>query len=248
MPARNTVKQYRKDSYYHVYNRGVEERIIFMDTADYDTFLSYLQTYLTPKDTEGLKEKLADTTLSSVEKQKLVKTLRMNNFSGEITLLAYSLLPDHFHLFFKQKSAQSLDKFMNSLLTRYVMYFNRKHKRVGRLFQSVYKAAVVEELPEVLHMSAYIHKYSGDETKPSSYPDYMGTKTTEWLNPSEVLFYFYQTYPQLSYKTFLEQTTDFSLISESKIDDHTDAEITELLRQPLEKPAKSNFFRGLFGK
>ena len=51
MPARNIVKTYVKDGYYHIYNRGIEKRIIFEDDMDYKTFLKYLKEALsTPPD------------------------------------------------------------------------------------------------------------------------------------------------------------------------------------------------------
>ena len=43
MPAKNSLKDYAPDSYYHVYNRGVAKQDIFLDEQDYKTFLSYLK-------------------------------------------------------------------------------------------------------------------------------------------------------------------------------------------------------------
>ena len=48
MPAKNVIKEYEAGGYYHIYNRGVDKRIIFEDYKDYKTFLSYLQLYLDP--------------------------------------------------------------------------------------------------------------------------------------------------------------------------------------------------------
>lgn len=48
MPARNTVKIDVEESFYHVYNRGVEKRTIFQDEQDYKVFLKYLKDYLSP--------------------------------------------------------------------------------------------------------------------------------------------------------------------------------------------------------
>ena len=46
MPSRNTVKEFGEDEYYHVYNRGVEKRKIFLDDNDYTVFLGLLKKYL----------------------------------------------------------------------------------------------------------------------------------------------------------------------------------------------------------
>lgn len=139
MPAKNSIKVYAENGYYHLYNRGVDKRVIFGDAQDYVVFLSYLKTYLLPKNEAELRQKLADSTISYKEKDKILNLLRLNNFADEITLICYCLMPNHFHLLIKQNSANSIDRFMNSLCTRYTMYFNRKYKRIGPLCQDVYK-------------------------------------------------------------------------------------------------------------
>ncbi len=45
MPAKNSVKYYIADSIYHIYNRGVEKRKIFLDEQDSGVFLGYLKRY-----------------------------------------------------------------------------------------------------------------------------------------------------------------------------------------------------------
>jgi len=225
MPARNRTKQYIENSYYHIYNRGVEKRSIFLDKQDYSVFLSYLKTYLMPKDGKALIQRFAEPDISPQEKDKILKLLRLNNFHNDITLLAYCLMPNHFHFFIKQKNALSIDKFMQSLGTRYTMYFNRKHKRVGFLYQDTYKAVLLENEYQFIYLSKYIHKQAvihkgptlqgrtlRDWEQPSSYPEYLGKRKTEWIHPEEVLSYFSKTNPKLSYKTFVEESDDFSVI------------------------------------
>lgn len=219
MPARNSIKQYAENGYYHIYNRGVEKRQIFLDQQDYAVFLSYLKDYLTPKNEKDLIEKLFDPNLSYKEKDKIIKLLRLNNFFDEIILIAYCLMPNHFHFFVRQKSSNSIDRFMQSLATRYTMYFNRKYKRVGSLFQGVYKAVMVTSEIQFIYLTKYIHRQalaSQGETlqdQPSSYPEYLGLRTTSWVHPEEVLSYFSKINPKLSYKSFVEeQDEDTSII------------------------------------
>lgn len=57
MPSKNSLKDYVKGGYYHLYNRGVEKRAIFQDQQDYSVFLSYLKTYLTPKNEQELRQR-----------------------------------------------------------------------------------------------------------------------------------------------------------------------------------------------
>ncbi len=207
MPAKNSIKIYTENGYYHIYNRGVEKRIIFLDKQDYSVFLSYLKSYLLLKDEKSLYERLSDPSISSRERDKILKLLRLNNFYKEITLLAYCLMPNHFHFFVKQKNLGSIDKFMNSLATRYTMYFNRKYKRVGSLCQGVYKAVLVTNESQFLHLSRYIHKQALP-SQPSSYSDYLGRSKTLWVNPEEVISYVSKNNALLSYENFVAQPED----------------------------------------
>ncbi|MDO8638825.1 MAG: transposase [Candidatus Daviesbacteria bacterium] len=232
MPSKNSLKEYSRNSYYHIYNRGVEKRLIFQDKQDYTVFLSYLETYLIPKNEELLTQQLFDPLLDAREKDKISKLLKLNNFANEITLLAYCLMPNHFHFLIKQKSADSMDKFMNSLGTRYTMYFNKKYERVGSLYQDVYKAVTVFTDEQLLNVSHYIHtnpiknipisKFKklasqGDAleayfSQPSSYPEYLGQRKTEWVHPEEILNFFDKEHPNYSYQKFIEEGDNIEFI------------------------------------
>ena len=217
-------KIYVEEGYYHIYNRGVEKRLIFLDQQDYNVFLSYLKEYLLPKDEKELERRLMDPDTSYKEKDKIMKLLRLNNFADEITLIAYCLMPNHFHFFIKQRSELSIDKFMNSLGTRYTKYFNAKYKRVGALCQGVYKAVLIDEDAHFIYLSKYIHKQAlatpskaWEADQPSSCPEYFGQRKTKWIHPEEVLGFFSKTNPTLSYKGFVEEKDDDFSILESLI-------------------------------
>jgi len=210
MPSKNVVKTYVKDAYYHVYNRGVEKRKIFEDDQDYKVFLNYLKSYLlSPPDPKTLK---TDFTLKGSTFKGIPRQLK--NYSGEIELVAYCLMPNHFHFLISQKTESSMKKFIQSLATRYSVYFNKKHNRVGALFQGIYKAAIISEEAYLLHLSRYIHlnplEYSSNIAEAySSYADYLGIRKTKWIKPDIILSFFSQkTLPFLhkinSYKVFVE--------------------------------------------
>ena len=231
MAAKNSVKQYLESGYYHLYNRGVEKREIFLDKQDYFVFLSYLKQYLIPKNELELLQKIGDKNLPYVQKDKYIKMLKLNNFYGEIYLLAFTLMPNHFHLLLKQSSSNTIDKFMNSLCTRYSMYFNKKYKRVGRLYQDVYKAVLVESNEQLLHLSRYIHRQAispqspqadplqgWQEMQPTSFSEYLGLRNTPWLFPDEILSFFSKENSQLSYESFVKQNDEFERINKLMIE------------------------------
>lgn len=191
MPAKNTVKQYVENSYYHIYNRGVEKRTIFKDKKDYKVLLSYLKEYLSPPpDPKKLLKTITfkGSTFKGIPRQ-------INNYHNEIKLTAYSLMPNHFHFLIKQDSQRSIKAFMQSLATRYTIYFNKRYKRVGSLFQSIYKAVLIDQENYLLHLTRYIHlnpqAYFKDLSQAySSYAEYLGKRNTSWVHPSEILSLF----------------------------------------------------------
>ena len=75
---------------------------------------------------------------------------------GAWTVYAWALLPNHAHLLVRT-GTRPLPHSMRSLLTGYAGAFNRRHKRVGHLFQNRYKSIVVEEEPYLLELVRYLH-------------------------------------------------------------------------------------------
>jgi REP element-mobilizing transposase RayT len=71
-------------------------------------------------------------------------------------VLAWALLPNHAHLLLRT-GTRPLARAMRSLLTGYAGAFNRRHRRIGHLFQNRYKSILVEEEPYLLELVRYIH-------------------------------------------------------------------------------------------
>jgi len=114
------------------------------------------------------------------------------NYLNKIELLAYCLMPNHFHLLIKQRDEISMRSFMSSIITRYTMYFNEKNDRVGSLFQGVYRAILVEDEAYLLHLTRYIHLNPAEFNQNltlaySSYGDYLDLRHTPWLKTNIVL-------------------------------------------------------------
>lgn len=205
MASKNSVKLYINNSFYHIYNRGVEQRDIFLDEQDYSVFLSYIQTYLLPKNTFELENILTSHNSTIQEKDRALKQLRLKNYFEKVELICYALLPNHYHLLIRQ-GKNSLNKFMNSLGTRYAMYFNRKYKRKGVLFQDVYKAVLIDSDEQLLHLSRYIHLNITKPVNislPSSLPEFLGLRKTDWIKTKYVLDYFSKNDPKNNYEDFM---------------------------------------------
>jgi len=74
----------------------------------------------------------------------------------DVALHAYVLMGNHYHLMAETRRA-NLSRWMHWLTTAYTVYFNRRHHRVGHLFQSRYKSIVVEAEGYCLSLSRYLH-------------------------------------------------------------------------------------------
>lgn len=185
MPGRNVYKEYVVESYYHIYNRGVNKADIFLDDKDYTVFLSLLKRYLG----------------ADIEKRPN-RELRPN-YQKQIELLAFCLMNNHFHLFIYQQPAEAIKDFMKSLSISYSMYFNNRYKRIGPLFQQRYKAIRITDDSQLLHLTRYIHM------NPKGYQDYewssinfyLGRKQASWMRPQRVL----ELFDGQDYAKFLDE-------------------------------------------
>jgi putative transposase len=75
---------------------------------------------------------------------------------GQTSCYAWALIPNHFHLFLRTGTVP-IATIMRRLLTGYAMYFNRRHRRYGHLFQNRYKSILCQEDPYFTELVRYIH-------------------------------------------------------------------------------------------
>ena len=203
MPSKYVVRNFAEDSYYHVFNRGVEKRDIFLEEDDYLTFIYYLSAYLQP--IEKVAEKYPDTPVRLYGK----------NLADEIELIAYCLMPNRFHLLLKQRTKDGVSKLLKQLTNAYTLYFNQKNQRVGSLMQGPFRAAPVIEDPLFIHLVRYIHlnPVASGLTKDlnahrwSSYHHYLGNEADLPVEQEKILSYF----PSVgAFKGFHEDQIDYA--------------------------------------
>lgn len=134
--------------FYHVYNRGVEKRIIFKHSSDYKRFLVLL--YIA-NSTEPLhiKDYRSISSIDEIFQKERGKPL--------VAIGAYCLMPNHFHLLLTPLVNGGVTKFMLKLQTGYSMYFNKKNDRVGSLFQGTFKSQHINKNKYLMHIYSYIH-------------------------------------------------------------------------------------------
>ena len=144
---------FRKDvfvqgEFYHVYNRGTDKRIIFLNNFDYQRFILLLHVLNTNKSL-----KIRDL----LRKNSFDELLKIKNEDPLVAIGAYCLMPNHFHLLLTPLTEDGISKFMLKLQTSYSMYFNIKNKRNGGLFQGVFKSQHISGDRHLRYIYSYIH-------------------------------------------------------------------------------------------
>lgn len=182
MPAQEIKLPTQNTTLFHIYNKGIPFEKIFIDEEDYACFCQYLEQYLSPQNDQ------TDTKITFNIRGKEYKgePRQTKNYFGRVELIAYNLLPDHFHLILKELENNSVQKLMRSLGTRYAMYFNKKYNRTGPLFLGSYKSVTINNTSStpLVHLTRYLHAHSKthNATKYSSYPEYLGQRDSSWVS------------------------------------------------------------------
>ncbi|MBI4022694.1 transposase [Candidatus Berkelbacteria bacterium] len=139
---------FEKGGIYHVYNRGVAKQDIFTTDRDRAHFLEILSFY---------RDGSFDRRLSHLSQDQLLEVLARDPEEPLVEILAYCLMPNHFHLVLRDLVGGGVSTFLRRALNSYVHYFNTKHNRVGPLFQGPYQIVVVRTDEQLLHVSRYLH-------------------------------------------------------------------------------------------
>lgn len=134
-----------------------------------------------------------------------------------LNVLAYCLMPNHFHFLLQQLATDSISRFISDLCNSHSRYFNVKYESVGSLFQGRFKAKRVDKDEYLVHLSRYIHlnpvelfKFLGKNAfdqlclyRWSSFPLYLLGKKDDIVDPGIILQYFSSKDPILDYKEFI---------------------------------------------
>lgn len=179
--------------YYHIYNRGVDKREVFLDIQDYNRFL--IAMHLLNDERDGLMIGWRDYKKGNPEAQ-LSEFLKLSFKERKplVSFVAYCLNPNHYHFILEQVADRGIERFMHKIGTSFTKYFNTKNKRSGALFQGRFKSACIDSNDHLLYLSAYvnknnfIHGYSSDDSwQYSSLHDYYGLRNGMLCNKDVIV-------------------------------------------------------------
>lgn len=150
------------DKIYHIYNRGVDKRPIFLNKNDWEFFYAKMRDYFKPE---------------------------------HASLLAFCLMPNHYHLIVLTHSKEFSLKVMQPFMLSFVKRINKKYQRAGTLFQGPFQSKVVESEGSLLQLSRYIHLNpvkaklvdKPEDWEYSSYRDYIGYRKNNFIRTDIIL-------------------------------------------------------------
>ncbi len=135
------------DEYYHIYNRGVDKRDVFIDKIDLDRFI------------ESIKEfNQIDKIVSLANLRKFHQIAPKALSEPLVSFVAYCVNPNHFHFVLRQSMDGGISKFIQKLQSGYTSYFNVKNSRSGSLFQGTFKSQVISNDNYFRKILAYVNK------------------------------------------------------------------------------------------
>lgn len=130
--------------YYHIYNRGAHKAPIFLDGNDYARFL-YLLYIKNNTDLVRMREFML-INIFSIERSRTL-----------VDIVAYCLMPNHFHIAIREKTKNKTSSFIHRLCTSYTMYYNNKYNHSGTIFQGPYNKKHVGTDDYLRYLIQYIH-------------------------------------------------------------------------------------------
>ena len=132
--------------YYHIYNRGNSKQKIFLSKKDYERFIALLYGTNTNERFNFFDLQKGDGIFS-----------REVSSNPLVSIGAWVLMPNHFHILITPLSEDGLSKFMQKLSTAYSMYFNTVNKRTGGLFEGKFKSQHLSTDKQLKYIFSYIH-------------------------------------------------------------------------------------------
>jgi len=136
---------------YHILNRGVEKRNLFVDKKDFARFVHDLYEFNDVRP--------AGSTYYNFEKNLDLRNPDMGGKKREriIDLHGWCLMKNHYHLLLSERREGGLSLFLRKLNVGYANYFNERYRRSGTLFQGRTKKILIDSHPHSLYILNYIH-------------------------------------------------------------------------------------------
>lgn len=180
---------FTQGEYYHIYNRGVDKRIVFTNDEEKRHFVNTLYVL------NNFLEIPPRFNVYELEPRELLTTI-----SPHVEITAGCIMDNHYHLMARPLQENGISRFLHKIGTSHSHYFNKRHERSGRLFESTFKAKHVDRHEYAAYLTQYVHLNPVD-----LYRAKHGTDEKEILRRVK-------EYPWSSLPIYLGKESPFSLI------------------------------------
>lgn len=139
----------------------------------------------------------------------LLRKFKANLSKYSITMIAYCLMPNHYHLLLRPDKDGVISSFTQAVFNGYVQAFNVQEKRSGTLFEGRAKVKCINKNEYFMHLLSYIHLNpvrAGLVAKPEDWPysnylEFIGLRKGTLFSPAIVSDNFESPH---AYKTFVD--------------------------------------------
>lgn len=167
MGAMATRKPFGIDSYAHVYNRGVKKLPIYRQHADLRRLLFnlYYFNHVDPMPDNWKRQ------VTTQDSSGFAWPETWDERRPIVSVLAYSIMPNHVHFLLKEVVEGGISKFMHRVSMAYSKFINEKYDENGSLFQGAFKARLVEDDVDFRNLAVYIMVKNPFELYPGGLPN-----------------------------------------------------------------------------
>lgn len=143
----------------------------------------------------------------------LIRLFEQNVKRFQVTLIAYCLMPNHYHLLLRQDNDIPLSRFIQSTFQSYAQAFNKRYHQSGKLFENPRDPKIIDDENYLFQVCRYIHRNPLDadlvknlaDWSYSNYPEFIGVRS-DTLYPEELVTEWFPT-PE-GYRQFVEDDFD----------------------------------------
>jgi len=191
---------------YHVFTKSIAGFRIFRNKRDYERFIEMFKFY---------RHKSVPVKFSEYEEfadRELYYETKIRNLGFLVEIMAYCVMPTHFHLVLKQLLENGITIFLKNLLDSYTRYFNIKYDRKGPLWQGRFKSVLVDNNDYLLHLTRYIHLNPVVDELVEKPEDWNYSSYQEYVNPGSDGLCSFSEYIELrpeEYKKFVENHKEY---------------------------------------
>lgn len=197
---------------YHVMSKSIAGYKVFNNKRDYARILQALRYFQLSESLPKLSQFLERNDVSTIGFERCLQEY-FSDGKLRTQIIAYCLMPTHFHLILKQLHDNGISQHMAGALNSYSHYFNTKYKRLGPLWVGRFKCVLVDNDEQLLHLTRYLHRNPTIADLVKNPEDWIYSSYAEYIHPKTV------EYPLCEFQDLIDTRPHKH---QSFVNDHTD--------------------------